>query len=74
MDEASACYIVRTHTEEFYEVTDAESELEAFQTELRAWEIVYNTVRPHQALGSLTPAEFLASLTPQVERAYRTSR
>ena len=52
----------RTHTEEFYEVTTAEPELEAFQVELRAWETVYNTIRPHQALGYLTPAEFLASL------------
>jgi transposase InsO family protein len=52
----------RTHTEEFYEVTDAEPELEAFQVELRAWETVYNTIRPHQALGYLTPAEYLASV------------
>ena len=52
----------RTHTEEFYEVTDAEPELAAFQLGLRAWEIVYNTVRPHQALGYRTPAEFLASV------------
>jgi putative transposase len=52
----------RTHTEEFYEVTDAEPELEAFQVELSAWETVYNTIRPHQALGYLTPAEYLASV------------
>ena len=52
----------RTHTEEFYEVTDAEPDLEAFQTGLRAWETVYNTIRPHQALGYLTPAEYLASV------------
>jgi len=52
----------RTHTEEFYEVTTAEPELEAFQLELRAWETVYNTIRPHQALGYLTPAEYLASI------------
>ena len=52
----------RTHTEEFYEVTDAEPELTAFQVELRAWEVVYNTIRPHQALGYLTPAEYLASV------------
>jgi transposase InsO family protein len=52
----------RTHTEEFYEVTTAEPELAAFQVELRAWETVYNTIRPHQALGYLTPAEFLASV------------
>ncbi len=60
----------RTHTEEFYELTDAEPELEAFQAALRAWEVVYNTIRPHQALGYLTPAEFLASLTPNVYRTY----
>jgi len=52
----------RTHTEEFYEVTTAEPELEAFQAELRIWETVYNTIRPHQALGYLTPAEYLASV------------
>ena len=52
----------RTHLEEFYEVTDAEPSLTAFQAGLRAWEIVYNTIRPHQALGYLTPAEYLASV------------
>ena len=52
----------RTHTEEFYEVTDAEPDLACLQAELRAWETVYNTVRPHQALGYLTPAEYLASV------------
>ena len=52
----------RTHTEEFYEVTTAEPELEAFQAELLAWETVYNTIRPHQSLGYLTPAEYLASV------------
>jgi transposase InsO family protein len=56
----------RTHTEEFYEVTDAEPALEAFQVELRSWEIVYNTIRPHQALGYLTPAEYLASIAADV--------
>ena len=52
----------RTHTEEFYEVTTAEPDLSSLQAELRAWEIVYNTIRPHQALGYLTPAEYLASV------------
>ena len=56
----------RTHTEEFYEVTDAEPELEALQAGLAAWEVCYNTVRPHQALGYLTPAEFLATLGVEV--------
>jgi transposase InsO family protein len=52
----------RTHTEEFYEVTDAEPELPAFQAALADWEWTYNHVRPHQALGYLTPAEFLRSV------------
>jgi len=49
----------RTHTEEFYEVTDAEPELVPLRAALAAWEVCYNTVRPHQALGYLTPAEWL---------------
>jgi putative transposase len=52
----------RTHTEEFYEVTTAEPDLESLQAGLRAWEIVYNTIRPHQSLGQRTPAEYLASV------------
>ena len=52
----------RTHTEEFYEVTDAEPELGPLQAALREWETVYNTIRPHQSLGYLTPAEYLASI------------
>ncbi len=52
----------RTHTEEFYEVTAAEPDLASLQAELRVWETVYNTIRPHQALGYLTPAEYLASV------------
>jgi transposase InsO family protein len=56
----------RTHTEEFYEVTTAEPDLAAFQVELLAWERVYNTIRPHQSLGYLTPAEYLASVGVEV--------
>jgi transposase InsO family protein len=52
----------RTHTEEFYEVTDAEATLADLRPALRAWETTYNTIRPHQALGYLTPAGYLASL------------
>ena len=60
----------RTHTEEFYEVTDAEATLAALGPALRDWELTYNTIRPHQALGYLTPAEYLASIGIEV---YRTS-
>jgi len=49
----------RTHTEEFYEVTDATFEISELNQALLEWEEVYNTVRPHQALGYLTPKEFL---------------
>lgn len=49
----------RTHTEEFYEVTESSFELAELREELLAWERVYNTVRPHQALGYVTPLKFL---------------
>ena len=55
-----------THTTEFYEVTDAEPVLADLRPALLAWEVVYNTIRPHQALGYLTPAEYLASMQEQV--------
>jgi putative transposase len=49
----------RTHTEEFWEVTEGGWTVAELQPELRAWETVYNTVRPHQSLHYRTPAEFL---------------
>ncbi|MCH8346711.1 MAG: DDE-type integrase/transposase/recombinase [Chloroflexi bacterium] len=52
----------RTHTEEFYEVTPFSIEIVPLNRELQAWELTYNTIRPHQALGYLTPQEFLAQL------------
>lgn len=49
----------RTHTEEFYHWSVAEPTVAGLAADLREWEQVYNTVRPHQALGYLTPKEFL---------------
>jgi putative transposase len=49
----------RTHTEEFYQVTPYSLEMNKLNRELRQWERIYNTVRPHQALGYLTPQQFL---------------
>ncbi len=47
-------------------VTDAEPELEALQASLADWEMCYITTRPRQALGYLTPAEYLVSLRVDV--------
>ncbi len=49
----------RTHTEEFYEVTESSFDLAELREELLEWEGVYNTVRPHQALDYVTPLKFL---------------
>ena len=50
----------RTHTEEFYELTPCALSITELNRELEAWERTYNTVRPHQTLGYLTPQQFLA--------------
>ena len=49
----------RAHTEEFYEVTESSFDPSELKDELLEWEGVYNTVRPHQALGYVTPLKFL---------------
>ena len=59
----------RTHTEEFHEVTPFSLEIAALNRELMAWERTYNTVRPHQALGYLTPAQFLTRWQAQRKEA-----
>ena len=48
----------RTHREEFYEVVEVAPLLTEHNRQLHAWELVYNTIRPHQALGFLTPKEY----------------
>lgn len=55
----------RTHTEEFYQVTACSLEMKKLNRELRHWEKIYNTVRPHQALGYLTPLQFLRQTSSQ---------
>jgi len=56
----------RTHTEEFYEVTDSTFEIADLNKGLSECERVYNTVRPHQALAYLTPLEFLEKQRKEV--------
>ena len=55
----------RTHTEEFYQVTACSLEMKKLNRELRQWEKIYNTVRPHQSLGYLTPQQFLLRTSSQ---------
>jgi len=49
----------RTHREEFYNVIDWPDSITTLRRLLRRQELVYNTVRPHQSLGYLTPLAFL---------------
>lgn len=54
----------RTHAEEFWECYDGDLDVASAQAALMAWEHRYNTVRPHQALGYLTPQQFLQKFHP----------
>ena len=57
----------RTHQEEFYEVYDGDLEIAPLGRALQYWEQVYNTLRPHQALGYLTPHQFITLWQSQKE-------
>lgn len=54
----------RTHAEEFWECYDGDLDVASAQAALLTWEHRYNTVRPHQALGYLTPLQFLQRFYP----------
>ena len=54
----------RTYREEFYDCTDALATVTALSPALARWDVVYNTIRPHQSLGYLTPAEALIANFP----------
>jgi putative transposase len=45
----------RTHTDEFYQVTPCSLEMKKLNCELRHWEKIYNTVRPHQSPRAVLP-------------------
>ena len=49
----------RTHRDEFYEVYDLDWTASGLRPDLLRWEGVYNTIRPHVALGYLTPQEYI---------------
>jgi putative transposase len=48
----------RTDEEEFYQVEEPPADLGGPQSALSAWNKVYEGLRPHQALGYLTPDEY----------------
>jgi transposase len=49
----------RTHKEEFYQLIDPPDSLTSLRAQLLMQEQRYNTYRPHQALGYMTPQEWL---------------
>jgi putative transposase len=49
----------RTHTEDFYELYHGPWNIAALNIELQRHELKYNTRRPHQTLGQITPLKFL---------------
>jgi putative transposase len=59
----------RTHHEEFYQVIPDNWNVHSLNPQLRRWEHIYNTVRPHQALRYLTPLEFLERWRSQSKKA-----
>jgi putative transposase len=48
----------RTDEEEFYQVEEFPADLGGLETALLLWNHIYETVRPHQALGYKTPDQF----------------
>ena len=59
----------RTHHEEFYQVIPEDWNVRSLNPQLRRWEHIYNTVRPHQALGYLTPLEYLERWKTHLKKA-----
>lgn len=58
----------RTHTEEHWELSTCDTEVESMREDLREWENVYNTIRPHQALGYKTPLEYVTLWKQQLNQ------
>lgn len=47
---------------EFYQQGNTHILLPAMQREIQKWQDIWNTIRPHEALGQLTPQEYLLKL------------
>jgi len=52
----------RTFDEECYQCLDVPLRVANLSAGLHAYEVVYNTIRPHRALGYRTPTQYLADL------------
>ena len=50
---------------EFYQQGNVCSLLPVMQRKIKEWENIWNNVRPHEALGQLTPSEYLLKLQTQ---------
>jgi putative transposase len=61
----------RTHTEEFYEITDSSFELSDLRPKLLKWENICNTYRPNQAIDYLTPLQFLEQTRNKLKKEVR---
>jgi len=64
----------RTYLEEFYKMEMFSLDVATLNQELIAWERIYNTVRPHQALDYLTPLQFLLQSSPGKDRVLNLSK
>lgn len=58
-------YVERSHRSdkrEFYQQGNVCSILSVMQKKIRKWEDIWNNIRPHEALGQLTPSQYLWKL------------
>jgi transposase InsO family protein len=63
----------RTHTEAFYDLSMGELDLKSVNIALIEWESFYDTVRPHNSLDLMTPAEQLCKCHPGLAPATNLS-
>ena len=58
-------YVERSHRSdkrEFYQQGNVYSILSVMQTKIKEWEDIWNNIRPHEALGQLTPSQYFWKL------------
>lgn len=58
-------YVERSHRldeREFYQQGNISSTLSVMQKRIREWEDIWNNIRPHGALGGLTPNQYFRKI------------